>query len=67
MSEHKVLPEILFVKVERDRDPEDDFFIASDDPSDLSEAETTIEVGEYKLVEKKNLVNKTEIVQGEPT
>ena len=55
------LPEVLYVKVEHDRDPEDDFLLASADPSDLSEAETTIEVGEYQLLRKSQLTNKTEI------
>lgn len=55
------LAKILYVKVEKDREPEDDFFIASNDPADLSEAESTVEVGEYKLVRKVNLTNKTEI------
>jgi len=53
------LTKILYVKVEKDREPEDDFLIVSDNPADLSEAETTIEVGEYELVRKVNLVNQT--------
>lgn len=53
------LAKILYVKVEKERDPEDDFLMASNDFTDLSEAETAIEVGEYQLVRKLNLVNQT--------
>lgn len=53
------LTKILYVKVEKDRDPEDDFLIASNNPADLSEAESTIEIGEYKLVRKVKLINAT--------
>lgn len=56
------LPRILFAKVEKDHEPEDDFIIASGDASDLSESETSVVVGEYRLVRKVNLVNKTEII-----
>lgn len=55
------LAETLYVKVEHDREPEDDFFITSDDPADLSVAECAIEVGEYKLVRKVKLTNITTI------
>ncbi len=53
------LTKTLYVKVEHDREPEDDFLIASDDPTDLSVSESTIEVGMYELVRKVKLVNKT--------
>lgn len=55
------LTKTLYVKVEKDREPEDDFLIASNDPADLSESETTIEVGQYELVRKVKLTNKTTI------
>lgn len=55
------LANILYVKIEHEREPEDDFLMVSNDPSDLSESESTIEVGEYKLVRKVNLTNQTTI------
>lgn len=61
MAKHKGLPKILYARVEKERDPEDDFIIASGDISDLSKSETSIVVGEYKWVESVILVNKTVI------
>ena len=61
MAKHKGLPKILYATVEKEREPEDDFIIASGDISELSESETTVVVGKYKWVESVNLVNKTEI------
>lgn len=60
---HLTLPKTLYVKVEKDSEPEDDFIIASGNASDLSESGTSIVVGEYRLVRKVNLVNKTEVVK----
>ncbi len=59
------LPEILYVREIEEREPEDNFLQASIDAGDLSEAESKIEVGEYKLVRTVNLVNKTKIVIGD--
>ena len=54
------LQKVLYVKVEHDQhDPENDFLLASADPSDLSEAEATIEVGVYELVRTAKLKNET--------
>ncbi len=64
LKEKKImeLPKILYVKVRKDTaGPEDDFLLASDNSSDLSESESTIKVGMYKLVEEVNLTNITTI------
>lgn len=55
------LTHTIYVKVEHEREPEDDFLIASDDPSVLSESESTIQVGVYELVRAVNLTNQTMI------
>ena len=55
------LPKTVYIKVEHDREPEDDFLIASDDPGNLSEPESTIEVGEYQQVRIVKLTNKSYI------
>ena len=55
------LPTTLYVKVEKDREPEDDFLMASGDASDLSESETVVKVGVYKLTEEVELRNLTTI------
>lgn len=60
--EHKTFPETLYLKIEKERDPEDDFFIATEDYSDLSEPESTVDVAVYELVTVKHAVNKTELV-----
>ena len=57
----KLFPQTLYVKIEHDREPEDDFFIASNLVSDLSEPEETVEVAVYDLVTVKKAVNKTEL------
>lgn len=62
MAEHKKLPEIVYVKVEEDRDPEDDILLADEDFSGLSECDSDIEIGEYKLVRKVKVRNTTYIV-----
>lgn len=53
------LVKTIYVKLEKAREPEDDFLIASDDFTTLSELEETIEIGIYELKEKVNLVNET--------
>lgn len=53
------LTKTLYVKVEHEGEPEDDFLITSSDPSDLSESGSTIQVGVYELVRKVNLTNQT--------
>lgn len=58
----KNFPKTLYVKIEHDREPEDDFFMASEDVSDLSESEETVKVAVYKLDTVRNAVNKTELV-----
>lgn len=58
----KKFPKTLYVKIEHECEPEDDFFIASDDVSDLSEPEETVEVAVYDLVTVKSAVNKTELI-----
>jgi hypothetical protein len=50
-------PNTIYVKIENDGD--DDFLIAGVEPSDISEAEDTIEVGEYRLMNVKKATNKT--------
>jgi len=56
------LPKILYAKIEHEREPADDFIIASGDVTDLSEHESIVKIGVYKLVEIKNAVNKTELI-----
>lgn len=51
------LPETIYVKIEYDGD--DDFLIAGEVPSDISESEDSIEVGMYSLVATKTVTNKT--------
>ncbi len=52
----------LYVKIEHEREPEDDFFIASDNVTDLSESEETVKVAVYILDTVQRAVNKTELV-----
>lgn len=58
----KNFPRTLYVKIEHEREPEDDFFIASNDVSDLSKPEETVKVAIYKLDTVGNAVNKTELI-----
>lgn len=58
----KNFPRTLYVKIEHECEPEDDFFIASEDVSDLSESEETVKVAVYILDTIRNVVNKTELV-----
>jgi len=60
--EHKTFPKTLYVKIEEERDPEDDIFLADEDYSILSESETTVPIAVYELVTVKRAVNKTELV-----
>jgi hypothetical protein len=53
------LPDIVFIKIEKEREPEDDFLVAVVDPSDISEAESTIDIGIYRLDKIKKLTNAT--------
>lgn len=58
----KRFPKTLYVKIEHERDPEDNFLMASKDVSDLSESEESVRVAVYDLVTVKIAVNKTELV-----
>lgn len=60
--EHKTFPQTLFVKIEKEREPEDDFFIATENYSDLSKPEETVDVAVYELAAIKRVVNKTELI-----
>lgn len=62
MSERKIFPKTLYVKIEKERQPEDDFLIADEDYSNLSEPEENVKVAIYDLVTVKTAVNKTELV-----
>ena len=53
------LPERIYVK--REYDGDDSFLLCAEESNGISESEDTIEVGEYQLVRKVNLVNKTVI------
>jgi len=55
-------PKTLYVKIEHERDPEDDFLIIDGDYEQLSEGESTIEVAIYDLIMIKKAVNKTELI-----
>lgn len=61
----KKFPKTLYVKIEYERESEDDFLIASDDISDLSEPETTISAAEYKLIAVRKVINETKLLVGE--
>ena len=58
----KNFPKVLYVKIEKEREPEDDFLIADEDVSKLSEPESIVSIGVYDLVCVKVAVNKTELV-----
>ena len=58
----KRFPKTLYVKIEHEREPKDDFFIASNLISDLAEPEETVQIAIYDLINVKNAVNKTELV-----
>ena len=55
-------PKTLYVKIEHNRESEDDFLIADANYVNLSEGETAIEVAVYDLVTVKKAVNKTELI-----
>ena len=52
-------PEILYVKEVEEGEPEDNFFLTSADPADVSEPDVTIEIAEYRFVGTKKLTNET--------
>ena len=58
----KTFPKTIYVKIEKEREPKDDFLIADKDYANLSEAETTIQIAEYRLIVVKYAVNKTELM-----
>lgn len=55
-------PRTLYVKIEHEREPEDDFLVTSDNYVDLSESDSSIDVAVYTLQIVKKAVNKTELV-----
>ena len=60
--EYRKLPETLYVKVKEGREPEYDLLLAEDDFSKLSECDSVVEIGQYKLVRRVNVRNETYIV-----
>ena len=58
----KKFPKTLYVKEEQERDPEDNFLIADEHFTNLSEVEESVEVAVYELVTIKYAVNKTELL-----
>lgn len=60
MAEEK-FPEKIYIK--REYDGDDSYLLCGEEPGDISESEDVIEVGEYQLVRKVNLVSKTIIVE----
>ena len=58
----KEFPKTIYVKIEEEREPEDSFFIANEDYTNLSESEENIKVAVYDLVTIKTAVNKTKLM-----
>lgn len=58
----KTFPKTLYVKIEHEREPEDDFLISSGDVTDLAEQDENVQVAVYKLDTVRTAVNKTELV-----
>lgn len=52
-------PETLYVKEIEEREPADNFLMASADPADLSEPDAAVRVAEYKLIKIRVLINET--------
>jgi hypothetical protein len=55
-------PKTIYVKIEPERDPENDYIVCSEDYCCLSKGEGTVQIAVYDLVTVKNAVNKTELV-----
>lgn len=62
MTKKKKWPKTLYVKEEQEQDPEDNFLMANEHFTNLSEMEDTVEVAVYELVTIKYAVNKTELL-----
>lgn len=57
----KKFPKTVYIKIEHEREPEDDFLIADEDLTAISEKDSTVEIGVYDFVMTKKAINGTHL------